>query len=59
MSSCSPSKISQSINDEWRACDRNGKQYLRKILVKNILPLDFVKYISYSKVQKNRKFVNV
>ena len=25
--SCSPSKISQSINVEWCTCDRNGKQF--------------------------------
>ena len=25
--SCSSSKISRSINVEWRTCDRNGKQF--------------------------------
>ena len=27
--SCLPSKISQSVNVEWRTCDRNGKQLLQ------------------------------
>ena len=27
--SSSPLKISQSINFEWRSCDRNGKQFFQ------------------------------
>ena len=27
--------------------------------VKNVFPLDFAKYLSYSEVQKNRKAINV
>ena len=27
---CSPSKISQSINGEWRTCDRNGNNSFSK-----------------------------
>ena len=57
-------KISQSINVEWRAGDKNGQEKLwsfdkaRNVLVektkaravKNILPLDFARYLGYSEV---------
>ena len=30
-----------------------------RLVVKNIFPLDFIKYLGYSEVQKNSKVVNV
>ena len=67
--SCSPLKTSQSINVEWRTCDKNGWSFdkARNVLmekikiwaVENIFSLDFVKYLSYSEVQKNSKVVNI
>ena len=63
--SCSPSKISQSINVEWRICDREmvkqffseSKKNFRRLIKweSNIFPLDFNKYLSFLEVQKTSK----
>ena len=40
------------------ALSESNKNFGR-LVVKNIFPLDFIKYLSYSEVQKNSKVVNV
>ena len=36
-----------------------SKKNLEILVVKNISPLNFAKYLSYSEVQKNRNVVNI
>ena len=42
--SCSSSKINQTINVEWRTCDRNGKQFFQWKLEK-FWPFDKAKKV--------------
>ena len=39
--------------------ERSNQKNIEIWAVKNIFPLDFDKYLSYSEVQKNSKVVNV
>ena len=43
----------------WWIEERLIEKKLETWAVKNIFPLDFAKYLSYSEVQKKRKVVNI
>ena len=47
--------IEMMINNSFSESKKN----LEILVVKNISPLNFAKYLSYSEVQKNRNVVNI
>ena len=47
--------IEMMINNSFSESKKN----LEILVVKNISPLNFTKYLSYSEVQKNRNVVNI